>query len=200
MIHIVTALYYTQYLEDVYNSIYMDPDIRWHICKSKDQELPNKSFLKTDKRILIHDVDCQNNEPYKKKNAALDKIKDGYFCFLDDDTTFHENMYLKYRQCSESQFVGMLVGEQLDPKGKLRLIASKPVFERIDTGNVLCHHSALEKVRWKNEFIDGVNSRDFNFWNEVYEFYDKKCAITNVPISNYNKLSGRNDFVIRKKR
>jgi hypothetical protein len=200
MLHIVTSLYYTEYLESVYNSIYMDPDIRWHIGKSKEQEMPTNSFLKSDKRIIVYDVDCANTEPHKKRNAALDNIKDGYFCFLDDDTIFHENMYLKYRQSMENNFVGMLVGEQLDPKGNLRLIASKPVYERIDTGNVLSHHSSLQNVRWVGSHIEGVNSVDFLFWNEVYEFFGKKCAISNTPISHYNKLSGRNDFVIRRKR
>jgi len=85
------------------------------------------------------------SEVFKKRNEVFKNIKDGYFCFLDDDTIFHENMYIKYLECVDNRFIGMLVGQQLDNKEKLRLIASKPVFCRIDTGNVLCHYKCLEE-------------------------------------------------------
>jgi hypothetical protein len=98
-------------------------------------------------------------------------------------------MYIKYLECTENNFRGMLVGEQLDNKGKLRLVASKPVFGRIDTGNVLCHHSCLSECKWHKEHIPGVNQKDFLFWDSVYNYYNKKCAIWNQTISIYNKLT-----------
>ena len=191
MLHIITPLYLIEYLEKVYFSINADSDITWHISKTKKLELPDFSFLKTDKRIKIYEIDCDESETYKKRNAILENIKDGYFCFLDDDTTFHENMYIKYRQSQEQNLVGMLIGNQLFPDGKVRLLASKPQHMKIDTGNVLCHHSALSEVRWPSSHEDKVNNKDFIFWNNVYNFFGEKCYLTNDPISNYNKLSGK---------
>ena len=137
-------------------------------------------------------MDCEDNNTTIKRNTALNNIKSGYFCFLDDDTLFHENMYIKYKECEENNFVGMLVGEQIDTDGELRLIASKPVYCHIDTGNVLCHTSCLKSVRWPTEVTQKYQARDFLFWDSVFNFYEKKCAIWNQPISFYNKLRPNN--------
>ncbi len=98
-------------------------------------------------------------------------------------------MYIKYRECVENSFVGILVGEQLDWDGKLRLIAHFPKYCRIDTGNVLAHHSCLETCRWPDTHIPKVNEKDSIFWESVYDYYGKKCAIWNQPISYYNQIS-----------
>ena len=188
MLHIITPLYRFELLESVYNSIFMDEDITWHISKSNKREDLDYSFLKTDKRIKLYNVDCDDTEVFKKRREILSTIKHGYFCFLDDDTIFHENMYIKYLECKENNFDGMIVGEQIDKFGKLRLIASPPVFERIDVGNVLANTKCLTKCEWPTTHIPGKNQKDFLFWNSVYEFYGRKCGIWNHPISHYNKL------------
>ena len=133
-LHIITPTYRFENLESIYNSILINDDIIWHISKSNKREELNFDFIKKDKRIKIYNVNCEDNEIYKKRNFVFDYIKNGYFCFIDDDTIFHENMYMKYLECVENNFIGMLIGEQLNYCGKLRLIASKPVFNKIDTG------------------------------------------------------------------
>lgn len=188
-LHIITALYRFEYLEDIYRSIYMDSDIVWHISKSNKREDLTNDFIKTDKRIRLYNVDCEDTDTTSKRNVVLETINDGYFCFLDDDTIFHENMYLKYRECLENRFIGMLVGEQTDWDGKLRLIASYPKYGRIDTGNVIAHHSCLTDCKWPKTHIPKVNQKDFLFWESVYNYYGKKCAIWNKPISYYNQIS-----------
>ena len=188
-LHIITALYRFENLEKIHNSIYMNDDIVWHISKSNEREDLTNNFIKTDKRVKVYNVECEDSDTTSKRNVVLETIKDGYFCFLDDDTIFHENMYIKYRECVENSFVGILVGEQLDWDGKLRLIAHFPKYCRIDTGNVLAHHSCLETCRWPDTHIPKVNEKDSIFWESVYDYYGKKCAIWNQPISYYNQLS-----------
>ena len=187
-LHIITPLYRFNLLEQVYNSILINDDITWHISKSNKREELDYDFLKKDNRIRLYNVECEDTDTTSKRNAVFDNIKDGYFCLLDDDTIFHENMYMKYVDCVEHNFIGMLIGEQLNYCGKLRLIASKPVFNKIDTGNVLSHYSCLKELRWPSKHIEGKNHKDFLFWDSVYEFYGKKCGIWNQPISYYNKL------------
>ena len=189
MLHIITPLYRFENLENVYNSIYMDNDIIWHISKSNKREDLTNDFIKTDKRIRLYNVDCEDTDTTSKRNVVLETINDGYFCFLDDDTIFHENMYLKYRECLENRFIGMMVGEQTDWDGKLRLIASYPKYGRIDTGNVIAHHSCLTDCKWPKTHTPKVNQKDFLFWESVYNYYGKKCAIWNKPISYYNQIS-----------
>lgn len=190
-LHIITPLYRFENLENVYMSINADTDIIWHISKSTKREEEIPKIISEDVRVKIYNVDCNDDETYKKRNEILKNIKDGYFCFLDDDTIFHENMYIKYRECLEEKFVGMLVGEQLTPNGKLRLIATYPRMAHIGTGNVLSHWSCLKECEWPEKII-GNTARDFLFWDSVYNFYEKKCAIWNQPISYYNKLSKDN--------
>jgi len=187
-LHIITPLYRYENLESIYYSLLNNDDIVWHISHSSKRELPNLSFLKN-KNIKIYSVDCEDNEIFKKRNEVFKHIKNGYFCFLDDDTIFHENMYIKYLECVDHRFMGMLVGEQLNSENSLRLVASNPRFQKIDTGNVLCHYKCLEECEWPSQHTDGVNAKDFLFWESVYNYYGKKCAIWNRPISFYNKLS-----------
>jgi hypothetical protein len=189
MLHIITPLWRFENLENLYNSILMDEDITWHISKSNKREDLNYSFINDDKRIKIYNVECEDSQAYLKRIEVLNNINDGYFCFLDDDTIFHENMYIKYKECEENKFIGMLVGEQLNPINELRLIASPPKYMFIDAGNVLSHTSCLKECRWPETHIPKVNQKDFLFWDSVYNFYGKKCAIWNQPISYYNKLS-----------
>jgi hypothetical protein len=189
MLHIITALYRFENLENVYNSILMNDDITWHIAKSNKREDLTNSFLKTDKRVKVYNVDCEDSEAYIKRREVLSTIKDGYFCFIDDDTLFHENMYLKYIQCLETNFVGMIIGEQINSDGSLRLSPSPPRYTGIDVGNVIAHSKCLTECEWPINYTPGKNHRDFLFWDSVYEFYGKKCGIWNEPISYYNKLN-----------
>jgi len=189
MLHIVTPLYRFENLEKIYYSINADLDIVWHITKSNKREAINLEFTKNDNRIILYNVDCEDNEIYKKRNEVLKKINDGYFCFLDDDTIFHENMYKCYYEYSLQNYKGMIIGQQLDKNDKLRLFANEPKYTKIDTGNVLVHHSCLSNCEWPSKHRPGKNAKDSIFWESVFEFYDRKCVLINKPISYYNKLS-----------
>lgn len=189
MLHIVTPLYRFDLIEKVYESINKYNDITWHVSYSSKRELPDLLFLKNNSQIKIYPVDCEDSDTSSKRNAALSNIKDGYFCFLDDDTVFHENMYMKYTECVEHNFIGMIIGEQIKKNGEIRLRASKPVYCHIDTGNVISHHKCLEECRWPKTHTVGVNQKDFLFWDSVFNYYGKKCGIWNQTISVYNKLA-----------
>jgi len=188
MLHIITPLYRFDLIEKVYDSIYKQDDICWHISYSNKRQLPDLQFLKNNNQIKIYPVDCEDSDTTSKRNVILANIKDGYFCFLDDDTIFHKNMYDKYLTCVEHNFKGMIIGQQLDKYDKIRLTASKPTFGGIDTGNVISHYECLKECAWPKTHIDGVNQKDFLFWESVFNYYGKKCGIWNQPISFYNKL------------
>lgn len=187
MLHIITPLFRFNLINHSYNSIPKYTDITWHISKSNKREELNCDFL-NDNRVKVYNIDCDDTNTTEKRNAVLTKIKDGYFCFLDDDTIFHQNMYSTYLKFKKNNFNGMIIGQQLNYVGKLRLKASVPRFCGIDTGNVLCHTSCLKKVRWPGKIIPKGTARDYLFWNEVYNYYDNNAILINIPISHYNKL------------
>jgi hypothetical protein len=198
MLNIITPLYRFDLLKKVYNSILFNDDIRWHISKSTCREKLNYDFLKTDKRIILYNVDCVDSDTTMKRNTVFENIKDGYFCLLDDDTIFHENMYMKYLECKDNNYIGMVVGQQLNINNSIRLRASKPLFGKIDTGNVISHYSCLTECKWPKTHIPKVNQKDFLFWDSVYKFYNEKCELWNQPISYYNKLNNQKNGTEKK--
>lgn len=187
MLHIITTLYRPNLLESVYLSIPKNHDITWHISKSNTTPKLTQDFLLKDSRVIIYEVDCLDTENFKKKNAPLSKINDGYFCFLDDDTIFHKNLYDLYQKISNEKYVGMVVGSQIDAHGNLRLSPSVPIFGRIDTGNVICEHSCAKHIKFPEKLERGL-ARDFQFWRDVYVYYNNKAKMVNETISIYNKL------------
>lgn len=191
MLHVCTPLYRPVNLPIVYDSIPRDPCIRWHVAYSGQVEEPRWRPPSGDSMVSMYRVDCLDSEIYKKRNHIFDLIDEGYFCLLDDDTVMHENMLKLYKMCASNKSHGMFIGRQKDWDGRTRLTARKPEFTKIDTGNVLCHHSCLASCRWPSSHIDGVNHKDFLFWQSVHKFYGERHTLINFTISIYNKLRPR---------
>jgi len=187
MLHIVTPLYRYDLLHKVYESIPKANDITWHIARTSRRDAENfLDFIKSDSRIKYYELDCPDSDTTTKRNACFAKIKDGYFCLIDDDTEFHPGMYEAYRKCLESNFVGMIIGEQLWIDGRTRLKAGPPTIARIDAGNVLAHSSCLSECRWPLK-TEGSCCWDYLFWNDVHNFYGEYKTIDSV-ISIYNSI------------
>jgi len=188
MLHIITALYRPQYIKDVYKSIPKSKDIIWHVSKSSKTEPIDLSFIdKSDDRVKIYETECSDTESFLKKREVLSKINDGYFCFLDDDTIFYENMYNVYEIFKYEKYIGMIIGGQIWSNGSVRLNPSVPIFSKIDTGNVLCHHSCLKNVLYPLNIEPG-KARDFQFWRDIFVYFNYKTILINEPVSIYNFL------------
>ena len=185
MLHVCTPLFRFKNLNDIYNSLPNENCVTWHIAYTQENEKPN--FKKNKINVIFYLVDCLEKETFKKRNAIFENINDGYFCLLDDDTIFHQNMLCEYKKMLRLDYQGMLIGQQIFKDGKLRLKANLPMNCMIDTGNVLCHHSCLKKCKWP-EKISKIHNRDYLFWKDVYVFYNYKFKLIHEPISYYNKL------------
>jgi len=183
MLHIITRAYRFETLQNIYNSLPKVKDIHWHICKSNQREDMNYDFLKKP-FISVYNINCLDTDRTAKTNYCFDQIKDGYFCLVDDDTIFHEHMYRVYEMCAERNFVGMIIGEQLNNDGTVRLRAQPPVQGGIDTGQCLAHSCVLREVKWPST---RTLLRDFIFWSKTYNYFNKNCICMNRPISWYNK-------------
>ena len=183
MLHIITRAYRFDMLQNIYNSLPKVKDIHWHICKSNQREDMDYDFLK-EPFISVYSIDCLDSDRTAKTNYCFNQIKDGYFCLVDDETIFHEHMYRFYKMCAERGFIGMIIGEQLNADGTLRLKAQPPVQGGIDTGQCLAHSSVLKEVKWP---ATKTLLRDFIFWCNAYIHFNKNCICANRPISWYNK-------------
>lgn len=191
MLHIVTALYRPENLLEIYKSIPSHEDIVWHIAKSDKTEKIKVQEILLDKRIQIYEVDCLDSEIYLKKRKILGNIKDGYFCFLDDDTIFHENMYLEYSKVKNENFEGLIIGRQMDKFNRIKLTPSVPKSGKIDMNNVISNSSCLPHVEWPNPQDIKTSNIDYFFWLMVWEFFRYKVKLINKTISIYNKLNNQ---------
>lgn len=187
MLHICTPLYRFDNLQEVYSSIPKKEDIIWHVAVSSRRM--SALLIPSDERIKMYTVDAPDNDVSAKRNIVFDNIHDGWFCLLDDDTYFHEGMYRLYKRIQEENYVGMVNGRQLTKHNKIRLYTlPSPELKRIDTGNVLCHHSVLRHIKWGPDENDVTIPKDFVFWKKVYDYFGQLREVTD-EISIYNALS-----------
>ena len=193
MLHICTPLYRYKNVPIVFDSLKNYDDVTWHLSFAKHRKSPDISDLDSVNKIKLYSVDCEDKNTCQKRNAIFENIMDGYFCLLDDDTLFLESMYDTYKKYSAINYEGMIIGRQYNKNQTIRLNASKPVYGRIDTGNVLCHHACLSACRWPERHYKGTN-KDFLFWDSVYKFYNNVCDIIETPISVYNKIADERRF------
>ena len=182
MLHIVTPLFRYDLLEQVYRSIPAHDDIVWHVAKTSRRPTPEYSFLRSDRRIRLYEIDCADSDIVTKRNEMFAHIDDGYFFLLDDDTICLEEMYRVYREYSAAGFVGMIVGGN----NLCRAVApsSDPRENLIDTGAVICHHAVLKHVQWE---WSAEYARDRYFWSRCFSYFGREhTLILNRTISSYN--------------
>jgi hypothetical protein len=186
MLYIQTPLYRYENLEKVYESIPKHEDIRWFISKISERPTP-ESYIWKDERVTLFDVDCIDSDTISKRNTCFNEInRNSWFCLLDDDNTFHNGMYELYQEYKDSEFIGMIVGIQNGSANNFRLAPIYPKWGKIDTGNVLCHSSILDKAKWKKR---SNVPKDFLFWRDCFKvFGTKNTILLNKVISNYNVL------------
>lgn len=187
MLHICTPLYRFDNVKDVYMSLPKSDDVMWHVSKSS-KRTDEFWFPKDDPRVKLYVVDTSDSDTSSKRNVVFDNIHDGWFHLLDDDTYFMKSMYKLYEKIKEENYVGMVNGRQTKMGGGIRLYTLPvPMLARIDTGNVLCHHSVLRHVKWGPDEKDPELPKDFVFWKKVYNYFGELKQIPDI-ISIYNAL------------
>jgi hypothetical protein len=70
--------------------------------------------------------------------------------------------------------------QQNSSNNKLRLDANYPSPGKIDTGNVLCHTTALETNKWSK---GSSGPRDFTFWNNCFKLFKRQFLLRSVDRS-----------------
>ena len=87
----------------------------------------------------------------------------------------------------------MVIGDQVDKNGVLRLQGSLPYECAIDSSNVLCHSSVLVNEQWGKHWDEHYHV-DFDFWNRCFKHFGiKKTDIIASTVSIYNALNNKED-------
>jgi hypothetical protein len=207
MLHIITLAYRFELLSKVYASIPKHDDIRWHLSIAKKRGTPNKSFILKDKRIVLHITDCEDNDFVSKRNAVFEKINDGYFYLLDDDTIFLVEVYNLYQQYSGIGFRGMIVGDRIFRMKNIEGEIEKGTYPTddpnttiIDSGMALASSDVLKTVKWQWVPTGEGYPRDYLFWSNCFKYFGKdKVVLCDKIISYYNYLNPIINIRINKK-
>jgi len=196
MLHIVTLLYRFELLSKVYASIPKHDDIRWHLSIAKKRGIPKERFILEDNRIVLHIVDCKDDDFVTKRNYVFSKIKDGYFYMLDDDTYFFNEVYELYKEYEKRNFRGLIIGnEKIRIYDRESLLVAKPLSDdpgkiNIGTGMAISSSDALEHVRWAWGNLDRGIGRDYIFWSKCFAYFGPENVVySNKIISFHNFFS-----------
>jgi len=197
-LHILTISSRDEFLEQIYNSIPSNADIKWHICRGGDKFTDISHKLRADYRVKVYHIDCPDTDTAAKMqylfNTIVETDNNSYFCILDDDTQFHPGMYKLFQHYKTLPGELMIIGKQRDKHGVVRLPATLPYECAIDSGNVLCHSSVLNGIKWATEHWSETMHVDFEFWNRCYQHFGlKRTDIIDRTISIYNKFSSKPD-------
>ncbi len=192
MLNLITVGFNPKYMSTLWNTIPHEYDVQWwRHEKNKDEIRKENHFLEYFGNInvftLLTDESTDFSNFPKRMNMLMDivlqKDKNGHFQIIDEDTLFHPNSYKVYRE--NKYFEGMIIGEQHYCNDTLRLKANLPGCANIDSGNVICHNSALKTIKWTPYGIS--KCPDAVFWENCYKLFGKDgTRLINSPVSYYN--------------
>lgn len=182
MLHIVTPWFRHDLLPAVYATLPPHEDITWHLVKTSRRPTPPHPCLSTDRRLRLHDTDCDDADIVAKRNAAFAHIADGYFYLLDDDTIFIDAVYRTYRRLADEGFDGMVIGHTT--LRRARRPSPDPAANQLDAGAVVCHHGVLRHLRWETH---PAVARDVWFWTRCSTLLGPaRTRVIDETLSVYN--------------
>lgn len=196
-LHICTISSRNEFLEQIHDSIPWSENVIWHIARAVSNPI-NSEILSNNPRVRVHHLTCDDTDTPFKMNYIfkhiIDTDSDSYFCILDDDTLFHDGMYSTYWDYFRRNGKFMIIGQQVDKDGIMRLPATLPCECAIDSGNVLCHSHVLVPEQWPDKHWNDKFHADYDFWYRCYKHF--RLANTDLVqevISVYNALSNQPD-------
>lgn len=215
MLNILTPVSRINFLSNIYKTIPHSEDIRWWLAVNKQRSSEVRMKLPDDKRIIVIEIDCEETDIVAKRNALFNRIDNGFFCLLDDDTIFKKEMYQAFINCEKEGYEGVLIGSQTIGRFCLRtpLIPSPNYDENLlDTGMILAHFSILKLgIRWEypnNRFSDrifftriGENSRAIQVIMDhsvisYYNYFEYKFKVYLTFLGKHKAYYFYNSFLV----
>ena len=152
---------------------------------------PANEFIGKDQRITVYSIDCRDTDIISKRNAVFEKIKDGFFYLLDDDTILINNVYTLYKEFYSKGFRGMIIGDQIKwdfEKTKFMKApfpSEDPSKTKLDTGMVIASSDVLEYVQWSDVEPNANYGRDFLFWSKCFSYFGPENVVMCNKVINF---------------
>jgi hypothetical protein len=136
-----------------------------------DIELPSNAEYYCHKDINSR---CGNAQ----RNHAIDKVKEGYVYFNDDDTTMHPEFWDNIKD-SEEDIISFM---QVNKDGTLRLYGDNLQVYHIDSHNFVVANRIIEDTRWVIDYYisDGVFAEDCSKKAKTKKYIPKALSVYNT--------------------
>jgi hypothetical protein len=160
-------------------------NIYWYIIYDgeKVKEANKRNFTDEDAWI-IEGSTSEVSKGYKQRNFALDMIKDGWVCFLDDDNIMHPNFYTEISKHLDEDLNGIVI-DQIFKFGNNRLVAR---LENMRVCNIDIAQYILRREYIGDKRFDIEYCADGHFIEDLYRANPKKFLFINQPLCYYNYL------------
>lgn len=175
-------------------------EIQWYVFFDFKGDLPNLD-LDFDYTTLIVSNFQNSFKGNVQRNIALDLIKDGYVCYMDDDNRFHPYYfdcmynYINYYAVNYDVFIGSQLTDDYPhgelPEGILKVGPNSMKKGLVDGHQITHKKDILGDLRWNNspgadgELIETLHSR----FPEKFVFIEEAICYHNYFKSNKSLLS-----------
>lgn len=155
------------------------------VCHDKIESLNYLNKYKDNDKIEYFPVITESNEKYRFNiycNQLLNKVKEGYVVFLDDDDMFcHDKVFNVLNYCMDDE--SLLIWKFFRPDKLIFPSSLKSInLGEIDTSSFCCNIKNYQNCKWG----DGKNG-DYCFINQVME--------KNIPKTKFlNKILTKTQF------
>lgn len=150
---------------------------RVFVCHDKVESLDYLDTFKDNDKIECFQVFTESNEKYRFNlycNQLLNKVKEGYVVFLDDDDMFcHDRVFNILNYCMDDE--SLLIWKFFRPDKIIYPSSIKSInLGEIDTSSFCCNIKNYQNCKWG----DGKNG-DYCFINQVMEKNMPKTKLLN---------------------
>lgn len=160
-------------------------NIYWYIIYDGEKvKEPNRRNFTNEDAWIVEGSTSEAGKGYSQRNFALNMIKDGWICFLDDDNIIHPEFYNEISKHLDEDLNGIII-DQIFKFGNNRLVA-KPENMRvcnIDIAQYILRREYIGEKRFNLEYCS-----DGHFIEELYSSNSNKFLFINQSLCYYNYL------------
>jgi len=179
---IITPCIKQENLDTIKNSIDFTKNLLWIIIYDTTNKKFEHKYNNVPKIVEYDYSDTTGTSGNPQRNFGLDKVKNGFIYFLDDDNIIHP----KFWEILPA-FVNTYIytfDQQNGTNNNIRLVGHNVEIGKIDTAQFVVPYEMINDLRWNKEDYkaDGI------FITELYKKYPNNFKYINGVYCYYNYL------------
>jgi hypothetical protein len=182
---IITPCIKQENLDTIKNSIDFTKNLLWIIIYDTTNKKFEHKYNDVPKIVEYDYSDTTGTSGNPQRNFGLDKVKNGFIYFLDDDNLVHPDLYTIINTLEDNKIYTFNQDrpEDIFPFTN-NLKGNKIELCKIDSAMFLIDFKLCKDVRWNpyKYFSDGI------YISEIYSQHKNKWVYIDQTLSYYNKV------------